>query len=161
MSSASTASIGVLVYSACSASSLARRPDCAGQHAVGDAVQRPELHDVAFGRERRRNPAGAADHARRAECRDQPVDVGEPVEEREHVRRRTHRGADRRDRGIEVVGLAGEQHEVVLGPQVGLPHELRGHGEVAVRVSTSPRGEPRAPIAHESDRATCAGRPAK
>ena len=87
--------------------------------------ERPELPHLAFGRERRRNPAGAADHARRAELGGQPVDVREPVQERHHVRGRTHRRADRLDRGVEVVGLAGEEDEVVLGPDVGLLHELR------------------------------------
>ena len=48
-----------------------------------------------------------------AEGRVEPVEVGEAVEHRQHAGLRAHRRADRRDRVVEVVGLAAQHDEVV------------------------------------------------
>ena len=59
------------------------------------------------------------------------IEMGYAVEERKDDRIGADGRFDSRDRAIEVVGLAGEQHKIPVAV-AHLGHELRVHGEAAV-----------------------------
>jgi hypothetical protein len=56
----------------------------------------------------------------------EPLQVGDAIEQRKHRRPLAHSGTGRLDRGIEVVGLTGQQHHVPA--RAHLAGEQRPHG---------------------------------
>ncbi|MNT77482.1 hypothetical protein D3C72_2166010 [compost metagenome] len=76
--------------------------------------------------------AQAAEHARLAEARDQPVDVAQAVEQREDDGVGSDGGRERIHGGVEVVGLAADHDHVVRAADLLGQHVLRrGQVEVA------------------------------
>lgn len=104
-----------------------------GQHPEHDAMQRIQLHHFPFWRECGRNPAAAAQHALLAERLSEPVEVGDPVQQRQHMAAGTHGRMDGADRTIEVKRLAGQDDQIEGRPAVGFDNPLGAHLEVAMR----------------------------
>jgi hypothetical protein len=54
----------------------------------------------------------------------QHIDMGNAVQERQHVAGRRHGRRDRRHRGIEIIGLAGQEHRVIHRRHLRRDHRL-------------------------------------
>ena len=91
------------------------------------------MHDDAILAKRHVDVRGAAHDVALAEARVQPLEVRHAVEERHDRRVAAHRGRDRVHRRIEVVGLAGEEHDVVAAAEVAGDHRLHRELHVADR----------------------------
>ena len=112
-----------------------------------------EMHDAAFGIERRRNHTLAAEHMRSAEARLQRIEMTDAVQQRQNRRVRSDCRREGGHRAVEVVGLAREQHQVeCLGELVCEDQRRRrqvGVTQPAADRKAGPRQLRRAPRAHE------------
>ena len=122
------------------------------QHAEHDPVQRGQVQHFACRRQARRNGGAAGNHPRRAETGLQGFDVRDAVEQRQHEGAGPHGRADGLHGRREIVGLAGEQHQIVGRQQFGL--QDRAHRDLEVTVGAAYHQAlgaqlRRAPLAHE------------
>ena len=103
--------------------------------ACGQRVHRVELPDRPVGGQSRSDVRHATEHPVGAEARVDGVHVREAVEERHHEGVRADRGLDRIERVGQVVGLRGQQHQVVLGLDGVARHAAHRQVEIAVRTA--------------------------
>ena len=99
----------------------------AERHARGAAVQ-----DLAVRPQHARDARQAAGDAGRAEARIERGEMGVAVQHRHDGRLRPDRRRDRRHGRVEVVGLAGQDHDVVGAALVAPRHHLDRHDGIAL-----------------------------
>ena len=107
--------------------------DPAAALAEGDAGQAIDVADAAVRQQHRADIGDAAEHPARAEGAVEPVQMDEAVEQRQHRGLRPDAGADRLDRGVEIVMLCGQQHDVVGAADPVGGRDLDRHREIAER----------------------------
>ena len=93
-----------------------------------DALELHQRLDHALGRQRGRNLASAAHHARLAKGGVERVDVRDAVQQRQHASVGTHGRCDGGDAAGQVVGLAGEDDHVVRRLRLLFPHLFFQYG---------------------------------
>lgn len=98
-----------------------------------ETVDPVQVTDRAFGRQRHRQMAEAAEHARRAERGVERIEMAQAVEQRQDQRVFAERGTDRGDCAVEVVGLAGEDDEVDGAGVGGFGHRTHRLAQIAER----------------------------
>src|SRR5215470_1826948 len=96
-------------------------------------MDRTELPDLTFRSHRGGDAAGPGEHASGAEFRGEPIDMRDPVQQRQDMRRGSNRRPEGIDRLLEVVGLASEDYEIAFGAQGRPLHEAHREREIAVR----------------------------
>ena len=87
--------------------------NAAATFSKGDSGQAVDVADAAVRKQHGADIGDAAEHPVRPERRVELVEVHQAVEQRQYGRVRADAGADRLDRGIEVVMLRGQQHDIV------------------------------------------------
>ena len=101
--------------------------------AKDDALEGAGVADGAVGEQHRVDGATAAQHVGAAEAAVEPFEVREAVQQRQHRRGAAHRRRNRVHRRVEVVGLAGEQDQVVARAQFAGHHGVHRQRQVAER----------------------------
>src|SRR5271165_1643985 len=103
--------------------------------------------DVALRRPHHRKQRHVAEHPDSAETIAQKGDVVYPVQHRQYRAAGAQRRGKIIDRGVEVVGLAGEEHDVVAAVDGAVAHGLDRRSELALRPldDEPPFGELRRP----------------
>ena len=101
--------------------------------AKDDALEGAGVADGAVGEQHHVDGAAATKHVRAAEAAVEPLEVRKTVQQRQHRRGAAHRRRNRVHRRVEVVGLAGEQHQVVARAQFAGHHGVHRQRQVAER----------------------------
>ena len=98
-----------------------------------DPGQAVDVADAAVRKQHGADIGDAAEHPARAERAVEPLQVNEAVEQRQYGGVGPDAGADRVDRGIEIVVLRGQQHDVVGAADPVGGRDLDRHREIAER----------------------------
>ena len=98
-----------------------------------DPGQAIDVADAAVRKQHGADIGDAAEHPARAERAVEPLQMDEAVEQRQYGGVRPDAGADRLDRGVEIVVLRGQQHDVVGAADPVGGRDLDRHREIAER----------------------------
>ena len=98
-----------------------------------DPGQAVDVADAAVRQQHRADIGDAAEYPARAEGAVEPLQMDEAVEQRQYGGVGPDAGADRLDRGVEIVMLRGQQHDVVGAADPVGGRDLDRHREIAER----------------------------